>query len=150
MSLKQTLENALKDAMRERDEVRKRTLRMALTNLKMAEIERTAALDDAGIAAILHKEIKMRREAIQDAEKANRPELVQEAQAEIAVLESFLPQGLTDEELQQIIAQAIQQSGASGPADMGKVMKIVMPQIQGRAPNDRVSSLVRNALQPTP
>ena len=148
MQTKQALENALKDAMRERDEVRRRTLRMALASIKMTEIEKGAALDDASIAAILHKEIKIRREAIQDAEKANRPDLIQDAQAEIAVLESFLPKGLSDDELRQIILQAIRESNASGPADRGKVMKAVMPLIQGRAPNDKVSNMVRNALQP--
>jgi uncharacterized protein YqeY len=150
MQTKQALENALKDAMRERDEVRRRTLRMALASIKMAEIEKGTTLEDVNIASILQKEIKIRREAIQDAEKANRPDLIQDAQAEIAVLESFLPKGLSDDEIRQIILQAIQESNATTPADMGKVMKIVLPRIQGRAPNDKVSSMVRNALQPQP
>lgn len=147
METKQKLENALKDAMRANDDLHKRTIRMALSTIKLAEIEKGSALDDVAIASILQKEVKGRRESILDAQKANRSDLIRAAEDEISVLEKFLPQPLTDDELHAKIKDAIEQSGAKTPADMGKVMKILLPQLQGRAANDRVSQMVRQMLQ---
>ena len=147
MELKPKLENALRDAMRSNNDVSKQTIRMALAAIKFAEIEKGKPVDEAGISAILQKEIKSRREAIQDAEKAHRQDLIESSKAEIAVLESFLPQQLSDSEIQAFVESAITETQASGITDMGKVMKVLVPRLQGRAPGDRVSQIVRQALQ---
>ena len=147
MELKSQLENALKDAMRANDDVRKRSIRMALSSIKLAEIEKGGPLDEAGIFSILQKEIKSRRETILEAQKANRDDIVQSTSVEITVLETFLPPALSDEELEKLVRTAITETGAAAPADMGKVMKALLPRIQGRAANDRISQMVRRLLQ---
>jgi hypothetical protein len=146
MPSKADLEAALKDAMRAGDDVRKRTLRMALSAIKLAEVEKRAALDDAAIVGILRKEIKVRQEAIDEAQRAARPELVAASQAELALLESYLPQGLDHAELERLARQAIAETGAAGPQDMGNVMKVLVPRLEGRADGKQVSSLVRDLL----
>jgi len=148
MSLKETLELRLRDALRANDEVTKRTIRLALSAIKMAEIDKGQPLDDAGISAILQKEIKIRNEAMQDAEKANRQDLIDDAKAELAVIESFLPKQLGDSEIEALVKEAISETKAQSPADMGKVMKAVMPKIQGRASGDKISQIVRRLLLP--
>jgi hypothetical protein len=147
METKLSLETALKDAMRHNDDLRKRTIRMALAAVKLAEIEKGAVLDESALVAILHKEIKSRRESIADAQKANRPDLVSGSEAEIIVLQEFLPQALSAEELRTMVAAAVDEAGAKTPADMGKVMKLVIPRAQGRAANDQISQVVRQLLQ---
>lgn len=147
MLSRQSIEQALKEAMRSNDEVARRTLRMILSAIKLAEVEKGAFLDETALVAVLQKELKSRRESIADAEKANRPDLAEAAKAEIAVIESFLPKQLTLEELEQIAREAILEANATTPADMGKVMKILMPKVQGRAAGDQVSQMVRKLLQ---
>ena len=147
MELIQQLENALREAMRSNNDVSKQTIRMALAAIKFTEKEKGKPVDEAGVSAILQKEIKSRREAIQDAEKAHRPDLIESSQAEITVLESFLPKQLSDQEIQALVDTAISETQASGITDMGKVMKILAPRLQGRAPGDRVSQFVRQSLQ---
>ncbi len=146
MPTKPEFENALKDAMRAGDDTRKRTLRMILSAVKLAEVERRGPLDEAGLLAVLQKEAKIRNEAIADAQKAGRADLVAGAQAELALLESYLPKALSDEELEALARQAIAEAGASAPGDMGRVMKLLMPQIQGRADGKTASDLVRRLL----
>jgi len=147
MPVKQQLETALHEAMKSGNDLYKRTIRMALAAIKLAEVEQRGALDDAVVITLLQKEIKSRREAIQDAEKAQRPDLIAASQQEIGVLETFLPQAMPEEELKALIQAAIQEVGASAPGDMGKVMKAVLPRVQGRAANDQVSKLVKTLLQ---
>jgi uncharacterized protein len=147
MELKTQLENALCEAMRSGDDVRKQTIRMALAAIKFTEKEKGEPVKEAGVTAILQKEIKSRREAIQDAEKAHRADLVENGKAEIAVLETFLPKQLSDAELQVLVETAIAETQANGLSDIGKVMKVVVPRLQGRAPGDRVSQIVRQILQ---
>jgi uncharacterized protein len=147
MDTKTLLENDLKSAMRSGDVVRKRALRMALSAIKLAEVQKGAALDEAQILAVLQKEIKSQQETIAEAEKANRPEMVAAAQAESAVLENFLPPSLDQEELETMVRAAIIEVGATSPADMGKVMKALMPEIKGRASGEQVSQMVRQLLQ---
>ena len=146
MPSKADLENALKDAMRSGDDVRKRTLRMVLSSLKLAEVEKRGLVDEAGIAGILRKEIKMRQEAIEEAGRAARPDLAQSSQAELAVLEAYLPRALEPAELEVLVRQAIEESGAAGPQDMGKVMKVLVPRVEGRADGKLLSTLVRDLL----
>lgn len=137
----------MKDAMRAGDDLRKRTLRMALASIKQAEIDKREATDEAGIAAILQKEIKSRRESIIDAQRANRPDLIKTAEAEIAVIEGFLPKALSPEELENLAQAVITELGAASPKDVGQVMKALLPRVQGRSPGDQVSAMVRKLLQ---
>ena len=140
--------------------MRKRTVRLALAAIKQVEVDKQSnaaqssgsadkrtELDDTAVMNILQKEIKNRREALEEAKKANRPDLIEANEAEINVLQAFLPKAMPAEELRAIVQAAIAETGASSPADMGKVMKTVMPKVAGRAPNDMVSATVRELLQ---
>lgn len=147
MDTKVQLENALKEAMKAGDDVRKRTVRMALAAIKQAEVDRQVKLDEAALIAILQKEIKTRKESLEEARTANRPDLVAAAEAEIAVLEVFLPKAMDPAELKALAEAAVAEVGASAPTDMGKVMKVLMPRVAGRAAGDQVSAAVRALLQ---
>lgn len=147
METRQKLETALKDAMRSGDDLRKQNVRMIMSAVKLNEVEKGAPLDEAGVIAIIQKEMKSRQEALQEAEKANRPDLAEHSRAEIAFLQSFLPQQLSTDALDALARETVAEIGAKSPADMGKVMKAMMPKVQGRAPGDQVSAAVRKALQ---
>ncbi|MEK6752460.1 MAG: GatB/YqeY domain-containing protein [Chloroflexota bacterium] len=146
MDIKTQLNESVKDAMKSGDEVRKRTLRMVLAAVKQVEVDKQAPMEELAIVGLIQKEIKNRREAIEEANKASRPDLVGENEVEIKVLEVFLPKAMPAEELRALVQAAIAETGASAPSDMGKVMKIVMPKIAGRAPNDMISSTVKELL----
>lgn len=146
MDLKSQLNESMKDAMRSGDAVRKNTTRMALAAIKQVEIDKQTTLDDPAVVALLQKEIKNRKEAVEEARKASREDLIQANQAEIAVLEAFLPAGLSEQELHEIAREAIAETGATGPADMGRVMKVAMAKAAGRAPGNEVSAAVREML----
>jgi uncharacterized protein YqeY len=148
MTIKNQLNESMKDAMRSGDDVRKRTVRMALAAVKQVEVDKRVELDDAAVMGLLQKEIKNRREALEEAKKADRLDLIEANEAEIRVLEAFLPRSMPEEELRAIAQTAIAETGASTPADMGKVMKVVMGKVAGRAPNDVISRIVRELLQP--
>ena len=139
-------ESDLKQAMRSSDVVRKRTLRMVLSSLKLAEVEKRGPLDEAATIGIVRKEIKMRQEAIDEAQRAGRQDLIEGSQAELAVLEGYLPKAIDPAELETLVRQAIAEAGASGPQDMGKVMKVLVPRVEGRADGKQLSSLVRDLL----
>jgi uncharacterized protein len=146
MDKKTEIENALKDAMRAGDDLRKRTLRMVIAAIRNAEVDKGAALDDAAVIAILQKEIKSRLESIEDARRAHRPDLEASSQAEIEVLKGFLPQPLSADELDVMAGQAIAECGASSIREMGQVMKVLVPRLQGRATGDQASQAVRKLL----
>ena len=146
MTIKNQLNESLKDAMKSGDEVRKRTVRMALAAVKQVEVDKRTELDDLAVVALIQKEIKNRREAIEEAKKANRPDLIGENEVEITVLEAFLPKAMPAEELRALVQAAIAETGAAAPSDMGKVMKVVMPKVAGRAPNDMISATVKELL----
>lgn len=147
MDLKTRLESDLKDAMRAGNDLNKQVIRMVLAAMKLAAAEKNAVvIDDSVMVGIIQKEIKSRKESIADATKANRKDLADGYEQEISVLETYLPKQLSHDDLEKIIKTAIAETGASLPSDMGKVMKLVIPQIQGRAANDQVSSLVRSLL----
>ncbi len=144
---KPELESRLHAAIRSSDDVAKRTLRMILTAWKLAEVETGSPLDEAGSVSVLQKEAKTRRETIADAERAGRQDMIRSAEAELAFLENFLPRPLTDRELEDLALRAIREVGASGPDQMGLVMKALMPTVQGRADGKAVSQAVRNLLK---
>lgn len=146
MDLKTTLQSDLKDAMRHGEETRKSTLRMALSAIKLAEVEKGAHMDEAAYLAIIQKEIKSRRESIVDAERANRPEMITQAEQEITILQGYLPAAFSEEELESIAKAAISEAGATSIREMGQVMKILIPRLQGRATGDQASQVVRKLL----
>ena len=148
MTIKAQLNDSMKDSMKSGDETRKRTVRMVLAAVKQAEVDKRIELDDTAIMNIIQKEVKNRRESLEEARKANRTDLVEANEAEIKVLEVFLPKAMPAEELRALVQAAITETGAAGPGDMGKVMKTVMPKVAGRAPNDMVSTTVKELLQP--
>ena len=148
MVTKSELETELHSAMRSGDDLRKRTLRMILSSVKLAEVEKRGELDEAGMQAVLQREVKTRQEAIADAEKARRPDLATAARAELALVQTYLPTQLPPDEIEQMTRQAIAATGAAGPQDMGKVMKEIMPKVQGRADGKTVNEIVRRLLNP--
>ena len=145
---KETLEADLKNAIRSKDDVRKRTLRMVLSAIKLVEIDRRDILDEPTILGIIQREVKSRHETIEEAKQAGRDDLLSSTLAEIEVLRVYLPQPLGEDELVELVQRAIEEVGASAIQDMGKVMKALMPQIQGRADGKTVSDLVRGLLSP--
>jgi uncharacterized protein YqeY len=147
MSIKTQLNESMKDAMKSGDEVRKRTVRMALAAVKQVEVDKRIELDDTAVMNLLQKEIKNRREALEEAKKANRADLIEANEAEINVLQVFLPKAMPAEELRALVQESISETGAASPSDMGKVMKVAMAKVAGRAPNDMVSATVRELLQ---
>jgi uncharacterized protein YqeY len=132
--------------MRHGEETRKSTLRMALSAIKLAEVEKGAHMDEAAYLAIIQKEIKSRRESIVDAERANRPEMIAQAEQEIKILQGYLPAAFSEEELESIAKTAISEAGATSIREMGQVMKILIPRLQGRATGDQASQVVRKLL----
>jgi uncharacterized protein YqeY len=146
MNTKIQLNQALKDAMKSGDDTRKTTVRMVLAAIKQIEVDKRIELDESAVLAILQKEVKSRREALEEAQKASRDDLASAAQAEIDILNTFLPQAMSADELRELARQAIAETSANSPADMGKVMKAIMPKVAGRAPGDQVSAAVRELL----
>jgi uncharacterized protein YqeY len=146
MDIKTQLTETMRRAMRANDDVSRRTTRMALAAIQQTEVDKQTTLDDAAVMLLLQKEIKNRREAIEEARKANRLDLVAENESEIRVLEAFLPKALTPDELSELVMAAIAETGAAAPTDMGRVMKVLMPRIAGRAAGDQVSAAVKAVL----
>jgi uncharacterized protein YqeY len=149
--LKSRLQSDLTEAIRSRDEVRSATLRMALTAVRSAEVAGTSArtLSDDEVEGVLGREAKKRREAVTAYTGAGRADLADRESAELAVIEGYLPQQLSDEELSGIVADAVAEvsaSGAAGPAAMGRVMKLVQPRLAQRADGSRVAAEVRRQL----
>jgi len=146
MLAKSELEAQLQTAIRDSDDMHKRTLRMVLSEWKLAEVERGEELDEAAAISLFQKQAKARREAIADAERAGRPDIVESSQAELAYLETFLPQPLSQSELGKMARASIQETGATEPSQMGLVMKDLMPRTAGRADGKQASEVVRNLL----
>ena len=149
--LKTRLQSDLTDSIRARDEVRSATLRMALTAIRAAEVAGTSArtLSDDEVEGVLGREAKKRREAATAYTEAARPDRAERENAELAVLEGYLPQQLSDEELAAIVAEGVAEvtaAGAAGPAAMGRVMKAVQPRVARRAEGSRVATEVRRQL----
>ena len=136
----------MKDAMRAKDKARLGTIRLALAEIKRVEVDERIDPDDARVTSILDKMVKQRRESIKQFETAGRDELVAQEQSEIEVLQEFLPQALGEEEIDAIIASALEETGASGMQDMGKVMGLMKPKLAGRADMGLVSQKIKSAL----
>ena len=145
-TLKEQLTAAMKDAMRAKDKARLGVFRMALAAIKQIEVDERIEPDDARVLALLDKLIKQRKDSATQYRDADRPELAEIEEAEMAVLQEFLPAQLSDDEIDALISDAISQTGASGMQDMGKVMGILKPQLQGRADMGATSGKVRAKL----
>ena len=146
MALKGRLQEDLKRAMREKDQVRLRTLRLALAAIKNSEIEVRGELSDADVAAILQREAKQRRETLDELEQVHRPELAASEQAELEILTEYLPKQLGREEIAELARQVIAELNAEGPRQMGLVMRTMMAQLKGQADGKLVSQVVRELL----
>ena len=144
--LKQALQGALKEAMKAKDSDRRNALRLLQSAIKQVEIDSRTTLDDDGVLDVLRKEAKKRRETIAELEGAGRAQDAERERLELAVTEEFLPRQLSADELRPIVQQAISEAGASSMKEMGTVMKVVMPQVQGLADGRAVSALVREML----
>lgn len=146
MELQQRIEQTLKDAMRERDENKRNALRLLLTALKVKEKEVLRAPDEAEIQQVISSQIKQRRDSILQYERADRKDLAANEEEEIRILQSFLPEPLSSEMLERLVDEAVAEAGALSVKEMGKVMKVLMPRIAGRADGKQVNEFVRRKL----
>lgn len=144
--LKQQLGEATKDAMRAKDKVRLGTLRLAMSEIKRVEVDERIEPDDTRITAILDKMVKQRRESVRQYETGGRQDLVDQENAEISILQEFMPEALDEAALSTIINDAINSTGAKSIKDMGKVMAAVRPRVLGRADMGKVSNQVKASL----
>jgi uncharacterized protein YqeY len=146
MALREKLDEDLKSAMRAKDSLRMNTVRALKSAVKYREIELMKPLDDAGILGVMATEIKRRRDSVEQYRAGNRADLADKEEAEIKILQEFLPQQLTPAEVEAKVIEVIARVGAQGPKDMGAVMKALLPDVQGRADGKVVSELVKQRL----
>ena len=150
MSLKEQLTEDMKTAMKAKEEGKQRlaVIRMVRSAIRQQEIDGNGkqALDDEGVIAIISKEVKMRKDSLEEFKKGDRQDLVAQTEAEIAVLMPYLPQQLSEEEIRTFVKEAVEKSGASSQKDMGKVMGLLMPKVKGRVDGKLVYSIVREML----
>jgi uncharacterized protein YqeY len=146
MPLKDQIAADLKQALKEGDETRKGALRLLLSVIHNAEIEKGEALDDAGVLGVVAKQVKQRRESSEEFRKGGREDLVQKEESEAAVLQQYLPPAMSHEEIEAAARKLIAEVGAQGPRDMGKVMGPLTAQLRGRADGAEISAVVRALL----
>ncbi|MFC5551493.1 GatB/YqeY domain-containing protein [Massilia aerilata] len=146
MSLKAQLTDDMKNAMRAKESERLATIRLVLAEIKRKEVDERIELDDAQVTAVVEKMIKQRKDSITQFEAGGRQDLADIEKAELAILSTYMPAGLSDEEVAAEVAAAVAASGAAGPQDMGKVMGILKPKLAGRADMTAVSAQVKKAL----
>ena len=147
MSLKDRLLEDMKVAMRDKDVISKNTIQLTRSAVLQVEKDNRVTLDDDGIIEILAKEVKKRRDSMPDYERAGRQDLVDNIKAEIDVLLKYLPQQLTEEELEIIVKKAVQETGANSVKDLGKVMQIVMPLVKGRADGKMINQIAKKIFE---
>lgn len=146
MTLKQRITDDMKAAMKGGDKERLSVIRLIQAAIKQREVDERVELDDAAVLAVLEKMVKQRKDSVSQFEQAGREDLAAKERAEIEVLQTYLPEQMTDEEIDAVIEAAIAETGASGPADMGKVMGLAKPRLAGRADMGAVSARVRARL----
>jgi uncharacterized protein len=147
MGLQEIVQQTLKGAIREQDELKRNAVRLLLTAMKYKEKELRRQLTEEEITQAISSQIKQRRESVEQYLQASRPDLADQEEKEIQVLQSFLPEPLANAELEQLIAGVISETGAQFAKDMGMVMKAIMPLVSGRSDGKRVSELVRQKLR---
>ncbi|TCZ75589.1 GatB/YqeY domain-containing protein [Paenibacillus albiflavus] len=146
MSLSERLNEEMKQAMKSQDKFKLSVIRMVRSAIKNIEIDQRKTLDDNEVLEVLSREIKQRKDSLQEFSKAGRDDLTVNLEAEIAILMEYLPQQLTEEEVKAIVQQTIQEVGASSKADMGKVMGALMPKVKGKADGKIVNQFVQQLL----
>jgi uncharacterized protein YqeY len=146
MSLKQTISDDMKAALRAREELRLSALRMLLAAVKQREVDERRELPDADVISVVEKLIKQRRESVAQFDAGGRQDLAAKERAEIDVLAAYMPQALPEAEVDALIGQAVAEAGATGPKDMGKVMALLKPRLAGRADMGQVSARVKSRL----
>ncbi|WP_054956667.1 GatB/YqeY domain-containing protein [Paenibacillus dakarensis] len=146
MNLSERLNEDMKQAMKSKDKFKLSTIRMVRSTIKNLEIDLKRSLDDNEVLDIIGREIKQRKDALQEFEKAGREDLAADAKAEIEILSAYLPEQLSEEEIKVIVQQTIQETGASSKAEMGKVMSALMPKVKGRADGKLVNQVVQQFL----
>ncbi|MBP1961463.1 GatB/YqeY domain-containing protein [Paenibacillus aceris] len=146
MSLSDRLNEDMKQAMKSQDKFKLSVIRMVRSTIKNSEIDLKRSLDDNEVLDVLTREIKQRKDSLQEFTKAGRDDLAENLKAELVILAEYMPQQLSEEEVKAIVQQTIQQIGASSKADMGKVMTALMPQVKGRADGKLINQLVQQLL----
>jgi uncharacterized protein YqeY len=148
MSLKEKLNDDMKQAMKDKDagKLRLSVIRMVRANIKNVEIDRKKELTEEEVLDVLAKEVKMRRDSMEEFRKGNRPDLVENLEKEVAVLMEYLPQQMSEEEVRAIVAATVKETGASTAKEMGKVMAALMPKVKGRADGKLVNTIVKEML----
>jgi uncharacterized protein len=146
MSLKARITEDMKTAMKAKEAARLAAIRLLLAAIKQKEVDERVELDDAAVAAVIEKLVKQRKDSVTQYEAANRQDLADVEKAEIAILATYLPEKMTAEETAAAVAAAVAETGAKGPADMGKLMAVLKPQLAGKADMAEVSKLVKAAL----
>ncbi|MBC2576514.1 GatB/YqeY domain-containing protein [Peptostreptococcus canis] len=146
MSLKERLQEDLKSSMKNKDTVRKSVITLVRAAIKQYEVDNRVDLDDAGIIDIISKQLKQRNDSLAEFEKAGREDLIEETKSEIQVLKEYLPQQLSEEELEKIVVETISEVGATSMKDMGKIMAIIKPKTAGRADGRKINELVKKNL----
>lgn len=147
MSLKEQLTADMKDAMKNKEKDRLAVIRMVRGAIRQQEIDGQKELGEDDVIAVISKEVKMRRDSIEEFKKGGREDLVEKTQAEIDVLIPYLPAQLSEDEVRELVKAAVEQTGASTPKDMGKVMGVLMPKVKGRADGKMVNTIVKSFLQ---
>jgi uncharacterized protein YqeY len=147
MAIKEQLRSDMADAMRAGDNEKRDTLRLLLAAIKQVEIDEQTTLDDADVQNVLTKQAKQRRESIAEYDAAGRQEQADHEKVELEIIDSYLPQTMSRQEVEKIAGQAVADLGASSPKDMGRVMGRLMPQVKGKADGSMVSEVVRELLQ---
>ena len=147
MSLKEKLQEDLKSSMKNKDTVKKSVVTLIRASIKQYEVDNRVELEDDAIIDLIAKQLKQRRDSLVEFEKANRDDLVSETEAEIEVLKEYLPQQLSEEELNEIVKATISEVGATSMKDMGKIMAAIQPKTKGRADGKLINELVKNNLQ---
>ena len=143
MSLKEQLKEDLKSAMRDKDNVRKNVVQLIKAGVLQVEKDNKVTLDDEGVSDVIAKQLKQRRDSLPDYEKSGREDLINQLKREMEILMGYLPAQLTHEELEQIVKEAVEATGAQSVKDMGKVMAAVMPKTKGRADGKEINQIAR-------
>lgn len=146
MSLKEKLQEDLKSSMKNKDTIRKSVVTLVRASIKQYEVDNRKELGDDGVIDIISKQLKQRRDSLVEFEKAGREDLIEETKSEIQVLEEYLPQQLSEEELEQIVIETIAEVGATSMKDMGKIMSTIKPKTAGRADGRKINELVKKNL----
>jgi uncharacterized protein YqeY len=146
MTLKARITEDMKTAMKARETARLGAIRLLLAAIKQKEVDERSELDDAAVAAVIEKLVKQRKDSVAQYEAAGRQELVDAEKAEITVLSAYLPEKMGSDEVAAAVAAAVTETGAKGPADMGKLMAVLKPRLAGKADMAEVSRLVKAAL----